>query len=132
MIRPDTVPTRLRVLIAEDEPATASTTAALLRMDGHEVFVAGDGPSALEAVEAYDPDVLLLDIGLPGVDGCEVARRVRSRNALKTPLLVALTGYVGDADRERSAEAGIDLYWAKPVEPELLQRLLRRFQDVVG
>jgi two-component system, chemotaxis family, CheB/CheR fusion protein len=132
MIRPDRMPTRLRVLIAEDEPATAFTTAALLRMDGHEVFVAGDGPTALEAVEAYDPDVLLLDIGLPGVDGCEVARRVKTRNALKTPLLVAMTGYIEDADRKRSAEAGIDLYWAKPVEPELLQRLLKRFQNIIG
>jgi two-component system CheB/CheR fusion protein len=132
MIRPDTIPARLRILIAEDEPATAFTTAALLRLDGHEVFVAGDGPSALKAVEAYDPDVLLLDIGLPGLDGCEVARRVKMRNALKTPLLVALTGYVGDADRKRSAEAGIDLYWVKPVEPELLQRLLNRFLNVIG
>jgi two-component system CheB/CheR fusion protein len=132
MIRPDTMPTGLRILIAEDEPVTATATAAMLRMDGHEVFVAEDGASALEAVEAYDPDVLLLDIGLPGVDGCEVARRVKTRNALKTPLLVAMTGYVADADRERSAEAGIDVYWAKPVEPELLQRLLKRFQNIVG
>ena len=132
MIRPDTAATRLRVLIAEDEPATASTTAALLRLDGHEVFVARDGPSALEAVEAYDPEVLLLDIGLPGVYGCEVARRVRTRIAPKTPLLVAVTGYVGDADRRRSAEAGIDLHLANPVEPELLQQLLKRFLNVVG
>jgi CheY-like chemotaxis protein len=122
----------LCILIAEDEPANASTTAALLRRDGHEVYVAGDGVAALQAVEDYDPDVLLLDIGLPGVDGCEVARRIKSRNVLKTPLLVAVTGYGEDADRKRSAEAGIDLHWVKPVEPELLQKLLKRFWNVVG
>jgi CheY-like chemotaxis protein len=132
MIRPDTERRGLRVLIAEDDAGTATSMAVLLRIAGHDVHVAGDGPSALQAVEAVDPDVLLLDIGLPGVDGCEVARRVKTRNALKTPLLVAITGYDGDDDRARSAEAGIDLYCVKPVEPELLQGLLQRFHRVVG
>jgi CheY-like chemotaxis protein len=76
--------------------------------------------------------VLLLDIALPDMEGYEVARRVKARNARKTPLLVAITGYGGDADRQQSAAAGIDLHWVKPVDPQVLQGLLKRFQRIVG
>jgi CheY-like chemotaxis protein len=132
MIRPDTKPTGLRILVTEDDADTALSTASLLSLGGHEVHIAGDGASALEAVEDCDPDVLLLDIGLPDMEGYEVARRVKARNALKTPLLIAITGYGEDADRQRSTDAGIDLHLVKPVDPEQLQGLLKRFQRVVG
>ena len=124
--------TGLRVLIAEDEADTAFSTAILLQLDGHAVEVARTGPEVLAAVAASDPHVVLLDIGLPQIDGCEVAKRIKARHALKTPLLVAMTGYGSEADRHRSAEAGIDLHFVKPVDPELLRDLLKRFARVVA
>ena len=124
MIRPDTMPTGLRILIAEDEPVTATATAAMLRMDGHEVFVAEDGASALEAVEAYDPDVLLLDIGLPDMTGYEVARRLRQNPGAAEMLLVAVTGYGSWGDRQRSEEAGFYSHMVKPVEFAAVEELL--------
>jgi CheY-like chemotaxis protein len=132
MIRPDMEPTGLRILVAEDDADTASTMATFLRLHGYEVHLAGDGASTLEAVEDCDPDVLLLDLGLPDMEGYDVARRVKARKALKTPLLIAITARGRDADRERSAAAGIDLHWVKPVDPEQLQGLLTRFQQVIG
>jgi CheY-like chemotaxis protein len=128
----DTQRAGLRILVAEDDADTARTTAVLLEMDGHHVYLAGDGASALKAIEGVDPDVVLLDIDLPGMDGYEVARRLKARNLLKNPLLIAITGYGQDADKRYSAEAGIDLHWVKPVDPELLQRLLKRFERVVA
>jgi two-component system OmpR family response regulator len=128
----ETNATGLRILVVEDEPDVATVTASLLRGDGHQVRVAGDGAAALEAVEEGDPDVVLLDLGLPGMDGYEVARRVKGRIALKTPLLIALTSLSMQADVEHSAEVGIDLHLAKPADPALLRTLLQRFQRVVG
>ncbi len=122
----------LRILIAEDVADCANSTAALLRMHGHRVKVARSGPAALELAEAHRPDVLFLDIGLPGMSGYEVAERLKGRRWRKKPLIVALTGYAREADRLGSAEAGIDLYLVKPVKPEQLRALLTRFQRVVG
>jgi CheY-like chemotaxis protein len=132
VIPPYSAPSGLRILVAEDDASTATATAELLGLEGHEVHLAGDGASALEAVEAFNPDVVLLDIGLPVVDGYEVAKRVKGRNTLKTPLLIALTGYGADADRAESAASGIDLHWVKPVDPDLLLTLLKRFQRVIA
>jgi CheY-like chemotaxis protein len=132
MDRTEMNPEGLRILVVEDEPDAALVTARLLRGEGHQVRVAGDGAAALEAVEEGDPDVVLLDLGLPGMDGYEVARRVKGRIALKTPLLIALTGLSRQADVEHSAEAGIDLHLTKPADPTLLRTLLQRFQQVVG
>jgi two-component system CheB/CheR fusion protein len=132
MIRPGTGPTGLRVLVAEDDADTAVSTAALLSLSGHEVDIAADGPFAVEAVVTGHPDVVLLDISLPGLDGYEVAKRVKGQHAERTPLLIAVTGYGSAEDRQRSAAAGIDLHLVKPVDPELLQKLLKRFQQVVG
>jgi CheY-like chemotaxis protein len=100
----------LRVLVVEDHEDSADILALLLRLHGHNVEVAADGPSAFRAVQASPPDVVLLDIGLPKTDGWVVARQIREQAALKRPFLVAISGYGMDADRRRSEEAGIDLH----------------------
>jgi CheY-like chemotaxis protein len=104
----------------------------LLRLKGHEVRVAADGPAALDEAQQAQPDVVLLDIGLPGgMDGYEVAQRLQGQKAPKKPLLIAVTGFGGEADRRRSAEVGIDLHLVKPADMEALLRLLSRFQRVL-
>jgi two-component system CheB/CheR fusion protein len=120
---------RLRVLIVEDNVDAARSTGRLLEMDGHEVHIASDGISGLEAAVATNPEVILLDIGLPDLSGYEVAERLKGRKAEKKFLLVAVTGYTTEADRERSAAAGIDLHLLKPLAPALLRRLLWQFAN---
>jgi CheY-like chemotaxis protein len=127
------VSTSLRVLIVEDNADCAEALALLLRLDGHDVDTAGDGPTGLEKARDDEPDVVLLDLGLPGMSGLDVARRLREQGAWrKAPLLIAVTGHGQEADRRRSAEAGIDLHLVKPVDPVQLRSVLRRFYDVVG
>ncbi len=100
----------------------------LLRLSGHEVAVAHDGPTALQAAEAQPPEVALLDISLPGMDGYELARRLRSQPALGRPLLIALTGWGLEEERRRSKEAGFDHHLLKPVDLATLQGLLTQTQ----
>lgn len=114
----------LRVLLVEDDNDTAESTAALLCIWGHEVYVVPDGPCALETGLAFQPDVVLLDLGLPGMDGFRLARYFRERPALRETTLVALTGYADEAHRQLAQEAGFDAYLVKPVEPVTLQSLL--------
>ena len=116
----------LRVLVAEDNEDSATTMAVLLRLYGHEVEVASDGLSALRAVRANPPDVVLLDIGLPKMDGWQIARKIRSRITWKRPLLIAITGHGDQAAQSRSSEAGIDLHLVKPVDPQMLEQVLQR------
>jgi two-component system, OmpR family, response regulator len=115
-----------KVLVIEDDEDTAASLAMLLRLNGYEVEVAADGPSAVQAVQASPPDVILLDIGLPKMDGWLVAKQIREQTTWKRPLLVAISGYGTEADRRRSKEAGIDLHLVKPVDPVELLKLLRR------
>ena len=122
----------LLVLVVEDDADTAATLAQLLRLEGHRVRTAPDGPTALDEAAADQPDVVLLDIGLPGLDGWEVARRLRLRATPKHPLTVALTGYGREEDRHSSREAGIDLHLVKPADPEYLAQLLRDFRALLG
>ena len=123
----------LRILLVEDDGDSAETLAVLLRIYGHEVQVARDGPTALRLAADQPPDVGLLDLGLPGgMDGYEVARRLREQEADKLPLLIAVTGYGRHEDRRRSKEAGIHLHLLKPVDGEALNRLLQRFQAVIA
>jgi DNA-binding response OmpR family regulator len=117
-------PRPLKVLVVEDQLDLATTTADLLRLEGHEVQMAADGLGALDAAKAQEPDVVLLDIGLPTMDGFEVARRLKASSASKL-YIIAVTAYDSEADRRRGAEAGIDLHLAKPAHPELLVRILR-------
>ncbi len=114
----------LRVLVVDDVHELADTLAMLLRLWGHEVTVCYDGPSALEAATAYPPDVVLLDVGLPGMDGCELARRLRLVPELDKCRLVAITGHGSLADRRRCEDAGINSHFVKPLDPAYLRQLL--------
>jgi signal transduction histidine kinase/ActR/RegA family two-component response regulator len=113
-----------RILVVDDNMDAADSLATLLRMAEHEVQTAYDGPSALEAARAFTPDFMLIDIGLPGMTGYEVAQRVRAGLDLTDVHLVAITGYGQDDDRRRSREAGFHHHLTKPVDPEELLRLL--------
>ena len=124
--------TGLQVLVVEDDADNASSMAMILGLCGHEVRVALDGPTALEVARLARLDVVILDLGLPGMDGCEVARRLSLAATGKLPFLIAVTGF-GDADaRRRSVESGIDLHLVKPVDWEQLRTLLERFQEVAS
>jgi CheY-like chemotaxis protein len=114
----------LRLLVVEDNIDTAERLAILLRWYGHEVMVAHTGPTGLEAAHLHKPEVVLLDIGLPGMDGFQVARRLKDAVGFEHVPLIAMTGYGQDGDRERSEEAGFDRHLVKPVDPEKLQDLL--------
>jgi PAS domain S-box-containing protein len=117
--------TPLRILIVDDNRDAAEMLATLLQFDGHETFAAHDGLAAVEAAGTLDPDVILLDIGLPVLNGYEAARRIRGQQGQKRrPLLVALTGWGQDEDRRRSEEAGFDAHLVKPVDEAVLIRLL--------
>jgi CheY-like chemotaxis protein len=113
-----------RVVVADDNADGADSLAALLRLAGHEVRVAYDGPSALEASRAFRPEIVLLDIGLPGMNGYEVARRIRGLRIPGGTLLVAVTGYGQEEDISRSSEAGFDHHLTKPVDIKALRHLL--------
>lgn len=113
-----------RVLVVDDNVDAARTLADLLALDGHEVFVAHDGPSAVEAARRLHPDVAILDIGLPGFSGLEVARRLREDPSVAGIFLVALSGWVQPEDLVRSREAGFDHHLAKPVGAATLELLL--------
>jgi PAS domain S-box-containing protein len=117
-----------RILVVDDNTDAAETLALLLRLIGHEVRTAYDAPTALDVARAQPPDVVLLDIGLPGTDGLEVARRLRQNLGLNDALLVALTGYGQDEDRRRSHKAGFNAHLVKPVDLDALQELLSRPQ----
>jgi signal transduction histidine kinase len=114
-----------RVLIVDDNADSAESLAMLLAVRGHEVRTAPDGPAALDAAEEFRPEAVILDIGLPGMDGYEVARRLRGRG-LANAFLVAVTGYGADEDRLRAEEAGFDAHLVKPADPDTLERLLAR------
>src|SRR5262245_33033826 len=113
-----------RVLVADDCADTVRTLALILRRWGHEVATAADGVEALAAAAALGPDAAVLDVGLPGLDGYEVARRLRGRFGPGL-LLVAVTGYGSERDRELARQAGFDHHFLKPVDPLVLAGLLR-------
>jgi len=115
-----------RVLVVDDNRDAAETLAGLLKLWGHEATVAHDGPSAIDMARRYRPDTILLDIGLPGMDGYEVARRLRAEGSAKRAFLAAITGYGGDSVLQQSEEAGFDCHLIKPVDPDTLRDLLAR------
>lgn len=114
-----------RILVVDDNVDAAESAAEILRLLGNKVSVVHDGPAAVLAVDAWRPDVVLLDIGLPGIDGYEVAKRVRQSDFGKGVMLVALTGWGQDKDRELASEAGFDLHWVKPVGLDKLKEISR-------
>jgi CheY-like chemotaxis protein len=122
----ETSPSQLLVLVVDDSHDCAYSLALLMRVWGHEAVVAYDGPSALEAASARPPDVVLLDIAMPGMDGCELTRRLRQMPGMEKALLVAITGHGREAEVRRCEEAGIDCYFLKPVDPLELQQVLVR------
>jgi signal transduction histidine kinase/ActR/RegA family two-component response regulator len=114
----------LRVLVVDDNVDAADSLAMLLRASRHDVRTAHDGPTALEVALDYRPDVVLLDIGLPGLNGFEVAKRVHQQPTIENIVLVAMTGYGLESDRQRSQEAGFDYHLVKPVDFGELQKVL--------
>jgi two-component system, sensor histidine kinase len=116
-------PTR-RVLVVEDNIDAQQALKALLELGGHEVAVAADGESGIAIALSIQPDIAIIDLGLPSLDGYEVARRIRATPQGKELLLIALTGYGAPEQRSRALEAGFDLHLVKPVEPEQLLKLV--------
>jgi CheY-like chemotaxis protein len=120
--------TMRRVLLADPCPDTVESTACILRLWGHDVRGTESGPEALEVARTYRPDVVLMEIGLPGMDGYEVAEQLRKQEGIPHPLLVAVTGYGNEQYRQRAREAGFDCFLVKPVDPDVLRKLLATSQ----
>jgi CheY-like chemotaxis protein len=118
-----------RILVVDDLAASAETLMTLLEMEGFEVRIASEGMAALKIAEDFRPDVVLLDIGLPGMNGFEVAHRLRTQPESREALLIALTGYGEAESRSRSAEAGFDFHMVKPADVNLLLSMLANPQQ---
>jgi len=115
-----------RILVVDDSKDGADSLSVVLQMMGANSRAAYDGPSALALIESFAPTTVLLDIGMPDMDGHEVARRIRADPGLAGIRLIALTGWGADSDRRRTQESGFDEHWVKPVEPEKLMSLVNR------
>jgi len=125
-------PIPCRILVVDDEWDSAELLAELLRLDGHEVHTAHDGVQAVEAAERLRPDVVLLDIGMPRLNGCEACRRIRKQPWGRDMTLIALTGWEQERDRQRTKEAGFDHHLVKPVDPIVLDKLLAGIPSTIG
>jgi len=117
-------PVRRNILIADDNQDALESLALMLRMEGHEVHCASDGEEALLLAGQRKPEIVVLDVGMPKLDGCEVARRIRAESWGRGAVLVALTGWGQEIDRRRSREAGFDMHLVKPVDPATLCDML--------
>jgi CheY-like chemotaxis protein len=127
---PENVPTvtaPLRVLIVDDNEASAKTLGWALEAAGHEVTIAPDGRTAIEAAQEIAPQVVLLDIGLPGMNGYEICQVMKQSPALAKTIFIAQTGWSGEENRRLSEEAGFDHYLVKPVSIDALAALLASF-----
>ena len=122
----------LRILIVEDNADAADGLATMLELLGHEARTAPDAPSALALIEAFTPEVVISDLGLPGMDGFELCRQLRERHRLGQALLVALSGYGREEDRSRALDAGFDHHLVKPPDMDRLLTLLARAADAPG
>ena len=118
------IPNPRRLLIVEDHPDVAESLALILRCDDHEVRIAHDGPAALQVLSKFKPDVVLLDVGLPGMDGYQVARRMREEAPESRLTIIAMSGYGQTEDHSQSMEAGCDAHLVKPVHPSVLRGML--------
>jgi two-component system CheB/CheR fusion protein len=126
---PNKQPASRRILVVDDNPDQLKSLSALLRLSGHEVHEALDGPEAIEMALRIRPDFLLLDIGLPILDGFAVAKRLRQEPALSGMKIIAVSGFGTEDDRRKSMEAGFDSHLLKPVDPDFLQGLLSVSSD---
>ena len=122
--RPEMMQTMKRVLVVDDNADSAESLSLLLELMGHTVRTAHDGEEALEQAEAFRPELVLMDIGMPRMDGYEAARRLRQLPWAEGVVIVALTGWGQDEDKRRSEEAGFDQHLIKPVDPTALEALL--------
>lgn len=113
----------------EDNKDTLATIAAVLRYEQYEVMTAGDGRVALEMAKLEPPDVVLLDIGLPGMDGYEVARALRQQATGRKLYIAAITGYGSEGDKKRAAASGIDVHLTKPAHPFSIIKVLEDFES---
>jgi DNA-binding response OmpR family regulator len=122
----------LRVMVVEDDADTAAQMARFLQSCGHDVHVCTDGGSALQALGDYHPDAVLLDLGLPDIDGWRVAEHVWKCASLVRPLLIAVSGYSREEHGWHSRESGIDLHLVKPVDLDELRALLSRHMALLA
>jgi len=113
-----------RMLVVDDLKDSADSLAMLLRMLGHEVQTAYDGEEAIAAAERFRPEVVLLDIGMPRLNGLDACRHIRERPWGQAVFMVALTGWGQDDDRRRTSQAGFDAHIVKPVDPQVLMKLV--------
>ena len=121
---PATAPRRFRILVVDDNHDSALSMAMMLQIMGHDTRTAHEGESAVSTAETFLPEVVLLDIGLPKLNGYEVAQRIREKTWGQSMYLIAVTGWGQDEDRQRSSEVGLNLHMVKPVEPAALEKLL--------
>lgn len=119
-----TTPKRFRILVVDDNHDSALSLAMMLSIMGHETRTAHDGESAVSTAESFLPEVVLLDIGLPKLNGYEVAQRIREKDWGTSMFLIAVTGWGQEEDRQRSSEVGLNVHMVKPVEPSALEKLL--------
>jgi CheY-like chemotaxis protein len=119
-----------RVLVVDDNEDSAESLALLLRLGGHLVETAHDGEAALDAAERFQPDAILLDLGMPRLNGYEVCERIRARSWGKSILMVAQTGWGQAQDRARTLEAGFDVHLTKPIDPEVVKEMLIKLKPV--
>lgn len=127
MSHPERSSTPTRILVVDDNADAAESLSRLLRLTGHETRAVFDGPSALEAVGGFQPHLVLLDLGLPEMDGYEVARRIREIPEMAGARLIAVSGYGETEHRQRSAEAGFDQHLTKPVNLDALLSMIGNF-----
>jgi CheY-like chemotaxis protein len=113
-----------KILVADDSRDTTDSWAMLLTMVGHDVRTASDGEEAVEVAQAFRPDVVLLDIGMPRLNGYDAARRIRQEPWGSEMVLVACSGWAQEEDRKRSHEAGFNVHFVKPLDLAVLQKLL--------
>ncbi len=118
--------TRLRVLVVDDNVDGAETLAMMLELAGHDTRIVYDGEGVLEVAHGFLPDLVFLDIGLPGIDGYAVAGLLRADETLRNVRLIALTGFAGDDDKRRTKEAGFDLHLTKPVSCSMVEDAISR------
>lgn len=124
-------PTRYRVLVVDDNVDSAQSMSLLLQLEGHTVACAHDGIEALQMAEQFQPQVVLLDLGLPRMNGYDVARKLReapadgAQSSSPRPLLVAISGYGREQDRAAAQQAGFDFHLTKPADPDAVMRLMQ-------
>ena len=118
-----------RVLIVDDNPTNLKLVTYLVRAQGYDVATAGDAQSALAEVDTHRPDVILMDLQLPGIDGLELTRRIKSDPATAGIAIIAVTAYAMKGDREKALEAGCDAYVTKPIDTRTLPALIAQYAE---